>query len=152
MPVLYNIGLQSLKLSKLYYTIGNTNVISIPVRLIQDEILTLKTSESAVVPLQQTFTNKVEITTNDYPNTAGILEVMNRERFVENLSFNYARDESILTYNNFSDLNDISIQNNLESTILSLKTDVNSNALWKWFIIFALVLLLIEMLILKYFR
>jgi len=64
--------------------------------------------------------------------------VQNKTEIIENVSYNYSRDESNLTYQQFS--ND------------TIKSDNKVNALWKWFVIFALILLIIEMLILKYFK
>ncbi|HEX9827378.1 MAG TPA: BatA domain-containing protein, partial [Flavobacteriaceae bacterium] len=40
-PVLYNLGRQSLKLSQLYYTVGKENTVDINTKLSQDDILTL---------------------------------------------------------------------------------------------------------------
>ena len=80
-PILYNIGKQSLKVPKLYYTLGVENSIDIPIKLQQDDILTMVTGEQSVIPLQQTYTNKVAIKTNNYPNTSGIIAVQNKEVF-----------------------------------------------------------------------
>lgn len=148
-PVLYNIGKQSLKLSELYYTIGNENTIDINLKLSQDDILSLKIDESSVIPLQQTYANKVEITTNEFPENAGIIAVMNKDRFIKNLSFNYNRNESNLNYLDLSNYSYDNIGNSVTSALNDIKSSTNVNALWKWFVIFALAFLVIEMLILK---
>ncbi len=151
-PVLYNIGRQSLKIPQLYYTIGKENVIDINTKLLQDDILTLNASENSVIPLQRTFTNKVELITNEFPNTAGIVSVKNNDVTLKNLSFNFSRNESSLAYTDLSMINNANISNSLASTINTIKSATNINELWKWFVIFALLFLVIEMLILKYFR
>ncbi|MDB9755789.1 BatA domain-containing protein [Winogradskyella sp.] len=151
-PVLYNIGLKSLKLSQLYYTIGKPNEIAINTSIGTDDILTLSSTTSSVIPLQKTYSKSVVLQTEDYPNTAGILNVKNKDAILQNLSFNYNRTESNLSYYELSTLTNVSVDTNLAKTISDIKSNANVNALWKWFVIFALVFLIIEMLILKYLK
>ncbi|MEZ4856014.1 MAG: BatA domain-containing protein [Gelidibacter sp.] len=151
-PVLYNIGKQSLKLPQLYYTIGQKNNIDINIHLRQDDILTLHKGENSVVPLQQTYTNKVALIANEYPDIAGVFEVKNKETVLRHLSFNYNRNESNLNYYNLSNLENVSTNTSIASAFDSIKSVTNVNALWKWFVIFALAFLIIEMLILKFLK
>ena len=151
-PVFYNIGKQSLKLSQLYYIIGQPNTIAINAVLGQDDILTLSSNESSVIPLQKTYSKSVVLETEDYPNIAGILSVKNKEQILENLSFNYNRDESNLNYYDLQTLSAASINNSLARTIDNIKSNTNVNELWKWFVIFALAFLIIEVLLLKFLK
>ncbi|WP_111682680.1 BatA domain-containing protein [Winogradskyella tangerina] len=151
-PVLYNMGKQSLKLPQLYYSIGQPNSIAINAALGQDEILTLASDESSVIPLQKTYSKTVVLETNEYPNTAGILEVKNKEQTLQNLSFNYNRSESNLSYFELQSINNRTLNESLALTINDIKSSSTINALWKWFVIFALVFLIIEILLLKYLK
>lgn len=151
-PVLYNLGLQSLKLSKLYYTIGQSNSIAIQTSIGQDDILTLDSDETSVIPLQKTYSQSVVLETGDFPNIAGILNVRNKEHVIENLSFNYNRAESNLSYYNLNALAEVDVETSLATTINNIKSNTSINALWKWFVIFALIFLIIEMLLLKYLK
>ena len=151
-PVLYNMGLQSLKLSKLYYTIGMPNSIAIQTSIGQDDILTLNSDDTSVIPLQKAYSKSVVLETEEFPNTAGILNVKNKENVLQNLSFNFNRTESNLTYHDLSTLKNTTVDSSLATTINSIKSSTNVNALWKWFVIFALVFLIIEMLLLKYLK
>lgn len=151
-PVLYNIGKQSLKLPKLYYTIGQPNTIAIDAVLGQDDILTLSSEETSVIPLQKTYSKSVVIETDDYPNTAGILNVKNKENTLQNLSFNLDRTESRLAYYNLQNIENATLNESLAVTINDIKSNTNVNALWKWFVIFALVFLIAEILLLKYLK
>ncbi|WP_405572155.1 BatA domain-containing protein [Winogradskyella sp. Asnod2-B02-A] len=151
-PVLYNLGLQSLKLSKLYYTIGQPNAIAIQTSIGQDNILTLDSDDTSVIPLQKTYSKSVVLETEDFPNLAGILNVKNKETIIENLSFNYNRTESNLSYYDLNTLTNTDIESSLATTINNIKSNTNVNALWKWFVIFALAFLIVEMLLLKYLK
>ncbi|WP_179008274.1 BatA domain-containing protein [Winogradskyella forsetii] len=151
-PVLYNLGLQSLKLSKLYYTVGQPNSIAIQTSIGQDDILTLDSDENSVIPLQKTYSKSVLLETEDFPNTAGILKVKNKDNVLQNLSFNYNRTESNLSYYDLNTLADANVESSLATTINNIKSNTTINALWKWFVIFALVFLIIEMLLLKFLK
>ena len=151
-PVFYNIGKQSLKLSQLYYYIGNENTIDIKTKLSQDDILSLNVKDHEVIPLQQTYSNKVQLITNELPNKAGTFEVKNKETVLKHLSYNYNRNESNLTYFDLYSIKNAEVSNSVGSTINDIKSATNVNELWKWFVIFALAFLIIEMLILKFFK
>ena len=151
-PVLYNMGLQSLKLSKLYYTTGEPNSIAIQTSIGQDDILTLSSETTSVIPLQKTYSKTVVLETDDFPNTVGILNAKNKDNVLQNLSFNYSRAESKLNYYDLGVLENASVDSSLATTINTIKSNTTINALWKWFVIFALVFLIIEMLLLKYLK
>lgn len=153
-PTFYNIAKQSLQLPKLYYSIGNTAAIDIKATLQQNDILKLTANQTApIIPQQQHFTNKIKIYPNQTLNKANIYEVSASNGFaIKHISFNYKRDESLLNYYNSSAFGTHNISKSLPKVVNSLKSDLNINALWKWFIIFALIFLCIEMLILKYFK
>ena len=57
-----------------------------------------------------------------------------------------------LQYLDLSSIGHIEISNSITELFDKLKSDAKVNELWKWFIIFALLFLIIEMLILKYFK
>jgi len=151
-PVLYNIGKQSLKVPLLYYNLGEENNIDIATKLQQDDILTLVNGEKSVIPLQQTYTNKVALKTSDYPDYAGIIAVKNKENFLKNLSFNFNRNESNLAYFDLDGIKNATVSESISTTINDIKSTTNVNELWKWFVIFALAFIIIEMLILKYLK
>ena len=77
-PTIYNMALQSLPLPHLYYTIGQQNEIAVPVKLGQDEIITVKDSTEQFIPIQQTKANYVLMTTTDEPAKAGNYQIMKK--------------------------------------------------------------------------
>ncbi len=151
-PVLYNIAKQSIKLPRLYYTIGSPNTIEIKTILDQDDILSLDDGTHMVIPQQRTYSNKVSIMTDEYPDTPGIINVISKSETLQKLSFNTNRNESQLTYLDMNGLNNVTVDNKLSSAIATVKSNTNVNELWKWFVIFALAFLITEMLILKYLK
>jgi len=151
-PTLYNISKRSLQRSNLFYTIGKENTYDIATNLQQDAVLKIVNEDSNIIPQQQYFNNKVAITTNETPEKAGIYSVKNNAEIIENVSYNYNRNESNLTYINFSNQDNVTVSNGVETVFKTIKNETKVNALWKWFVILALILLIVEMLILKYLK
>ncbi|MFD0862284.1 BatA domain-containing protein [Sungkyunkwania multivorans] len=151
-PTMYNMGRKSLQLSKLYYTIGANNVFDIRSDLQEDQILSIETRGSSFIPLQQNLNNKTRITTTELPREAGIFDVKNKQTVLQQISFNYDRDESKLVYHDIAGLFGQEVANSVATMFDTLKSESRVNELWKWFVIFALLSLVIEMLILKFFK
>jgi len=148
-PTLYNIGTLSLKLPELYQTIGKKISVDIPTRLEKDNILTLTGKASEFIPLQTSFSNRSRLTFEDLPQADGIYAVRNDLDTLQHLSFNFPRAESVLNYSNPENLS----QSKVYTTIPTLFKDLeDSNAIadyWKWFVIFAIIFALLELLIQK---
>lgn len=149
-PTIYNMALQSLPLPRLYYTIGEQNSVAVPIKLGSNEILTIKDSTSQIIPLQQTKANYVLITTTEDPNKAGNYQINNENEFLENISYNYNRNESELVYLNAEEWKGANTHKSIDNLFDSI-TDANSiNSFWKWFAIFAILFLIFEMIILRF--
>ena len=151
-PTLYNIAKFSFKIPQLYYTIGEENTFDLDSQLQQDAVLSLKNNDINLIPKQQYFNNKVVVNTSENPSIANTYSVNNKDVKIANVSYNYNRNESDLVYQDLSNLEDVTISNSITEIFDMIKSDTKINALWKWFVIFALALLIIEMLILKYFK
>lgn len=151
-PTIYNMALQSLAFPRLYYTIGEENTIAIPVKLASDEILTIKDSLSQFIPMQQTKANYVLMTTVDNPSKGGNYQIVKEKEVLENISFNYARDESNLQYLSPKNWQGVNVHKTIDELFNTISEANSINSFWKWFAIFALVFLLCEMLILKYYN
>ena len=151
-PLLYNIGLQSLEIPKLYYHLGENNNIAFKESLGEDEVLTLENSSNNFIPLQQAFANQVVLKVEALNLNSGHTKVKKAKEDIGILSFNHNRNESVLNYFSIEDHDNVNSFSSMASAINTIKSDTQINALWKWFIIFAVVFLIIEMLILKYFK
>lgn len=151
-PTFYNIGKKSYKVPELYYVIGKENAFEVETQMQQDAVLSLKKEAVNIIPRQQYFNSKVRISTSDEPSVAGTYAIMNKDEQVKNVSYNFSRDESILEYSTLPKFENATISNSISDIFNTIKSDAKVNALWKWFVIFALALLIIEMLILKFFK
>ncbi|AUS07124.1 BatA domain-containing protein [Pseudotamlana carrageenivorans] len=151
-PTLFNIGKQSFKIPSLYYTIGRDHTFDVDTQIQQDAVLSLVKNDIHLIPRQQYFNNKVVIKTSEAPTKDGIYAIMHTNDTIKHVSFNYDKKESDLSYRNLSDLKQLTIGDSVTKIFDSIKSDTKINALWKWFVIFALALLIIEMLILKFFK
>lgn len=151
-PTMYNMGLQSLPLSALYYTIGETNEIMIPETLSENEILKIRKNQEEFIPLQQTKSTHVVLTTNDLPEKAGIYEVVRNGNVLKSLSYNYARSENVINYANPNHWEGAEVYDDIPKLLSAIYHDDTTNGLWKWFVIFAVLFLISEMLILKFLK
>ncbi|MFD1095770.1 BatA domain-containing protein [Salegentibacter chungangensis] len=150
-PSFYNMGLAALKSPKLYYQINDRDQIDIPVSIGQDEVLSLKSEESSVIPQQQLFPDKVQIFTNAI-ETPGNYRVMYGKSDLGKLSFNEKRTESKLVYTHPESLKNIRNFESIDKYFENAKASGQTKPLWKWFVIFALFFMSLEMLLLKFFK
>ena len=151
-PTFYNIAKQSFKLPELYYTIGKENTFDIETTMQQDAVLSLVSEDVNIIPKQQYFNNKVVINTSETPLKAATYSIKNKNKTIQNVSYNYSRDESKLVYKDLSLVKNATVSDSITEVFETIKSNTKVNALWKWFAIFALALLIIEMLILKFFK
>jgi hypothetical protein len=151
-PVFYKMALSKLNNGINANTIGNNSSYIVPVILSKDEILTVKNSEEKFIPVQQLLNNKVQLFFNDYPEKAGNYTIYDSKKPVENISFNYPRTESNLDQINQSILSDYKTSDSISTIFDTLQTNRSDNQIWKWFIIFALLFLALEMAIIKFMK
>ncbi len=155
-PVFYNIGQESLQLSKLFYRLQETNDIEVNVQLNKDDILTINQQQNSFIPLQQTFQNKVKLTTNELPESKGFYTITNKDNPIQTIAFNNKKSESSLNFRNllneFADNENITVSSSVKETAKKIAQKNKVHWLWKWFLGLAIVSLLLEILILKYFK
>jgi hypothetical protein len=151
-PVFYKMALSKQNNGINASTIGNNTSYLVSVLLSKDEILTVKNTEEQFIPVQQLLNNKVQLFFNDYPEKAGNYTIYDSKNPIENISFNYARTESNLDQVNESILSDYKTSDSIATIFDTLQTSRSDNQIWKWFIIFALLFLVLEMAIIKFVK
>ena len=150
-PTFFNIGEQSLKNAALYQTIGQKQSVDVNQRLEQDNILKLGKGEVEFIPLQQSFSNKVRLTFEENPPKDGTYVVLRNNDTLQNLSFNFPRSESKLNYLAATSFGTATVHSSISELFRTLQEDISITDYWKWFVIFALLFAVLELLIQKLF-
>jgi hypothetical protein len=148
-PVFYKMALSKPNNGINANTIGNNTSYLVDVTLAKDEILTVKNQAEQFIPVQQLLNNKVQLFFNDYPEKAGNYTIYDSKKAVENISFNYPRTESNLDLVNKNILSDYKTNDSISTIFDTLQSNRTDNQIWKWFIIFALLFLALEVAIIK---
>jgi len=154
-PTFYNMSRQSLSLPPLYFYASKDTSFDIPTQVAEDQVLSLKDivdDQNRIIPLQQSQGSKVTITTSRELERAGIYDVLKEQNTLQQVSYNYTRDESVLRYKILEKTGDNKYASSVSDLFDAFKTENNIQSLWKWFVIFALFFLLLEILILKFYK
>ncbi|CAM4262178.1 BatA domain-containing protein [Zobellia nedashkovskayae] len=151
-PTFYNMAIESLKLAPLYSVLGQSVSIDVSTSLAQDDILKLKKGDYEFIPQQQSLSNKVALSFNESLQEDGSYAILQNEKPIKNISFNYNRNESNLSYLNITEQKMASTSTSISSLFETIEKDNSVTELWKWFVILALALLFIEVLIQKYLK
>jgi len=149
-PTFYNMALSSLQSPDLCHTLGRVSFVDIATRLGADDILKVSKEGYESIALQHAFPNPVTLTFDENPTTDGLYAIQENGETLKNISFNYPREESQLNYLDLSDLQNANTQESIASLFDLLEAENNITAYWKWFVILALLLALIEVVIQKF--
>lgn len=148
-PTFYNMATSSLKLPQIQHTLGQAESVDISTQLTNDAILSVSKGDETFIPLQQSLPNKVRLVFEQNPTTDGIYTITQNGQALKNISFNYPRSESQLAYMDVESLNQPHTQESIDSLFTYLEAENNIAAYWKWFVILALLLALVEVIIQK---
>lgn len=151
-PTFYKMGSMNDKNGVKYETIGNSNSILVPAILSKDEVISIKNNTEEFIPIQQIMDDKVKISCGDNPKKAGNYEIMQHQKSVGTISFNYDREESMLTPPSSESIDQINQIDSLESFFDTITIERTDNQIWKWFLIFTLIFLFLEILIQKFIK
>ncbi|MFH6963518.1 BatA domain-containing protein [Flavobacterium plurextorum] len=151
-PLFYKMGQNNQKTGVNALTIGNNQPYFVDVLLTKDAILEVKGTDDSFIPIQQILNNKVKLTFNDFPETAGNYSIFDKKEWVENLSFNYKRSESDLSQVNTNIVSKFKTADTISTIFNTLQTERTDSQIWKWFVIFALLFLALEMAIIKFVK
>ncbi len=155
-PVFYNFAKRSLKIHDLYYTIAPEIKIELKTSLGKDDVLIVSNETNSSIPLQIISQNKVVLEFQDQITQSGFYNIKNKNSTIKTIAFNYNRSESDLTYLNLESLisnkKNISFATSINEVFKEISDDLKINWLFKWFLAFSVLFLLLEMLILKYFN
>ena len=151
-PVFYQLAQSQEKNGIAARTIGNSDSYFIKTDLSKEGILTVKNKTEEFIPIEQNLGTKVKMNFENYPLQAGNFSVFNKKQWVENISFNYDRKESNLIHNNKKLLSEIPQITSISSVFDQIRTENNDSQIWKWFLIFALLMLISETAIIRFVK
>lgn len=161
-PMLYKMALVGGDVRSLAYTIGSDNLIETKINepLTSESILKLKSKEGELIPGQKVKGNKLTLSMNNLVPNAGMYGLSQDSG--DNLAyfgFNFNRKESILDYLSLGEIKDKFVS---KSTRILDKVDTDFSQLvgqidrgfqlWKWCLVGALLFLLIEILLLRFWK
>lgn len=155
-PIFYNFGKYSSNISQLYYTLNSENEIEIDSNLKKDEVVKLKNETEEFIPLQEIKNGKITIKPSNQIKTAGFYDIISNNKTLKTIAFNYNRQENDL---NFADIESIfknnkntTINNSISETFQKMYSDREIKSYFKWFLGLAILFLLLEIGILKFFK
>ncbi|MCA0347713.1 MAG: BatA and WFA domain-containing protein [Bacteroidetes bacterium] len=151
-PIFYNMSQNALRLGISDIKIGSNQPFVVETTMGKDEIVELKNDIERFIPSQQLMASKVKMTFNENPKNAGNFGIFNGNNLIENLGFNYNRSESNLSQSNSNIADDFSLINDVDSVFNTIQIDRTDTQIWKWFVMLALLFLVIELLIQKFVK
>jgi len=153
-PVFYNIASYNTKITTTDLIIGKENNIDISIKISKDAVLSLANEATNFIPQQQVANNKVRLITQDKPDKAGIYIIKFNDKTIQNLAFNYNRAENSQNYHDISKLKlaNVKFVQSFEQSYNQLKQNTEITMLWKWFVMFAIFFILLEIIFLKYLK
>ena len=151
-PIFYNMAKSSQISGVNAIIIGESQPYIIDALLTKDEIVTVKNNSEKFIPVQQVLNTKVKMTFNENPLEAGNFGIYNSDKLVQNISFNYNRTESNLALTNESVASNFNVINDIDTVFNTIQTDRTDTQIWKWFVIFTLLFIALELLIQKFVK
>lgn len=155
-PTLYSMGLQSFKIAKPFYTLDQENTIEINKKIDKDQIVSISSHEESFIPLQKSLANKITLTTQEAPKKAGFYHIVLEKDTIKTIAYNISSKESLLSsydLKTFKKENkNIEIYDSVKDLFDQIQKKNKVQWLWKLFLTIAIVSLLLEILILKFFR
>ncbi len=151
-PLFYQVAKLQHNTADLYYSIGTKNIYTVPVTLKKDAVLKLQLADKEMIPMQVNQFQRVQITTANLPNVAGVYKIMNDEQKTSSVAYNYDRKENIQQYLTVPSGKNIQQITSFENFVNTQKTYFEEQSIWKRFVILALLFLLIEMLLIRFWK
>ena len=160
-PMLYKMAISAAKAQQIAYTIGKDDYLETDNRITESEtVYKLKGRAEEFIPEQTTVGSKVVLGTYDQVKEAGYYDLFLKEDTkLAKFAFNYDRKESQLDYWNETDLK---ARVGELANVLTANEDTDYTALigqrsqgipyWRWCLIAALLFLLIEGLLLRFWK
>jgi hypothetical protein len=161
-PTLYNMALNSQPKEKLYYTIGDNQLIEVNQKTVSEKPLIIRGNNKEIIPgsIKRSYTELLQ--TYNHISEKGFYSIVNEYDTVSVIAYNYSRNESNLETYLSEELNEIinkkallnfSIIEPKTTNITKFIAEKNKGiSLWKLCIILALVFITTEIALLKFWK
>jgi len=117
-----------------------------------NHLISIKNNVEEFIPMQEITTNTIKINCFNNPINAGNFQIIQDKEQVGFVSFNYNRNESNLENISTNFLENINQLDSIESFFDKIILARNDSEIWKWFVGFSLLFLIIEILIQKFVK
>jgi len=151
-PLFYQMAFYKNQPQQIYYVLGEENSFTIEASIPKDDIVKIKNDQAEYIPRQINLNKKIEIYTQNIPEKAGIYNIVHNDKVLSSIAFNDNRMENKLNFIRLPDLKNLQKINDLQEFITTENQFTRKKQLWKWFLSLALMFLLIEMLIIKFWK
>lgn len=167
-PMMYKMALIGGDVSELYYTLGNDKTLDISeVSLNVDDRVILKDESEMfeMLPLVEKRNNLNYLYFFEDLPASGFYDIYKNDSYVKTVAWNDSREESEMSFCEKDELQKLLKDNKLNVLAMidivdtnnyrsgdALEVIVNDAAIWKVFVVIALIALLIEILILRFWK
>lgn len=151
-PTFYKMAFSKLNTTSSTFEIGQNGNLILNAILSKDEVVTIKNDKYSFIPIQQIITDKVKLTFQDYPENAGNYNIIQQDKEIAKISFNYPKNESNCVQNNTLNFDNFTSINSVSQAIDEMFSKRLDTMLWKWFLTATLLFLIIELLIQKFVK
>lgn len=151
-PTFEEMAKTALSLPKTYYFLGKNNSFDLKTEAGGDAVYELRQGDQIFIPLQEKKGKVVTLSTQESIENDGIYEIVYKDSVTGHVAFNYNRRQSIPISTTQNASQNIPVSDSLADALMDVAKASNLNQLFKWFLIFAVVFLLCEMLLLKFLK
>ena len=158
---LHNVAIMNVKQGRLYNTIGLDEFAAVTNKSTSAEkVYTVKAQDKSLdfIPEQRLAGNEVLLYFHSQVEKAGLYDVFLDDVKITSLAFNYNRSESDLDYYDQDELKKMTdgqaqlIDARLKDLSKNISDSFNGTALWRYFILFALLCIIAEICVLRFWK
>lgn len=164
-PVMLKMALIGGKVGRLSYTLGDDDVIVLSDKIVEgDNLLKIKKEDSdfEMIPTSEMHDNRMSLYLNDGLPSAGYYDLMLNDTVLHVLAWNENRSESKMEFADAESVRQSFEDAGLDVVAVLDAADFNTNnvmqamlrqsTMWRWFVLLALVALLGEVAVLRFWK
>ena len=161
-PTLINIATSSILIHKPYYTIGSDNEIITREINISHNNIHIKGKNTDIIPTITNQHGRTSLNTQNQIKSNGIYSIINNNKIIDKIAFNYNTSESIIESLKISDINQFISTNNIQNTNVIRIDKISINKLikeqeigeeyWQKALLLSLLFFAFEILLIKLIR